>query len=89
MGTSQQANEESPTVEVDDRGRITIPAGLRDQLGIRPGDELAIESKDGRLIVHPEQTELVTVTSGKTDWGEEAFPDSGEATFGDTVQTDE
>lgn len=89
MGSSEQADDGCRTVEVDDSGRITIPSGLRDQLGIRPGDTLSIEVTNGSLVVHPEQTDLVRVTSGKTDWGPEAFPDSGEATFGDTVQTDE
>lgn len=82
MGTTTDADDEAVTVEVDDRGRITIPVALRDRLGILPGDELAVELEEGELVVRPEQSGLLTVTSGKTDWGAEAFPDSGEATFG-------
>lgn len=89
MGTTEQADDEDFTVEVDDRGRITIPVALRDRLGILPGEELEIEIEDGRLIVRPEQVDLVTVTSGKTDWGTETFPDSGEATFGGPGRDDE
>lgn len=82
MGTLTQKDDESITVEVDDRGRITIPVALRDRLGILPGDELTIDLEEGRLVMRPEQADLVTATSGKTNWGPEAFPDSGEATFG-------
>ena len=89
MGTVTRDDEENVTVEVDDRGRITIPVAFRDRLGILPGDELAIELDEGRLVVRPEQADLLTVTSGKTDWGTEAFPDSGEATFGGRARDDE
>ena len=89
MGTVTREDEETVTVEVDDRGRITIPVALRDRLGILPGDELAIELDEGRLVVRPEQADLLTVTSGKADWGKEAFPDSGEATFGGRARDDE
>lgn len=82
MGTTTREDDEDLTVEVDDRGRITIPVALRDRLGILPGDELVIGLEEGRLVVRPERSDLVTVTSGKRDWGHEAFPDSGEATFG-------
>lgn len=82
MGNLAQEDDENITVEVDDRGRITIPVALRDRLGILPGDELALDLEEGRLVMRPEQADLVTATSGKTDWGPEAFPDSGEATFG-------
>lgn len=89
MGTVTQADDESLTVEVDDRGRITIPVALRDRLGIRPGDELAIGLEEGRLVVRPERSDLLTVTSGKHEWGPEAFPDSGKATFGGRSSDDE
>jgi AbrB family looped-hinge helix DNA binding protein len=89
MGTPLEEDEEHVTVEVDDRGRITIPVALRDRLGILPGDELAIELDEGRLVVRPEQADLLTVTSGKDDWETEAFPDSGEATFGGHTRDDE
>jgi len=89
MGIVTREDEETVTVEVDDRGRITIPVALRDRLGIVPGDELAIELDEGRLVVRPEQADLLAATSGKADWGKEAFPDSGEATFGGRARDDE
>jgi len=34
-------------IEMDDRGRLTIPAGLREKLNLKPGDKLSIEIDDG------------------------------------------
>lgn len=36
---------------ISDKGQVTIPKRLRDQLGIEPGDELAFEAEEGRIIV--------------------------------------
>jgi AbrB family looped-hinge helix DNA binding protein len=35
---------------VGERGQITIPKLLRDRLGIRPGQRLDLEERDGKLI---------------------------------------
>jgi AbrB family looped-hinge helix DNA binding protein len=37
--------------EVEDRGRVTIPANLRRDLGITKGEKLEITSKDGAIIL--------------------------------------
>lgn len=37
-------------VRVSEKGQVTIPKRLRDQLGIRSGDELDIEADAGRLV---------------------------------------
>ncbi len=37
--------------EVEDRGRVTIPAHLRRDLGITKGEKLEITSKDGAIIL--------------------------------------
>jgi AbrB family looped-hinge helix DNA binding protein len=37
--------------EVEDRGRVTIPASLRRDLGITKGEKLEITSKDGAIIL--------------------------------------
>jgi AbrB family looped-hinge helix DNA binding protein len=36
--------------KVSEKGQVTIPKRLRDRLGIRPGQVLDFEEKDGRLI---------------------------------------
>ena len=82
MGAKGDDRGRGERVEVDDRGRITIPKHVREELGIRPGDSLDIDIEEGEIHIQAEQTGLVTVTSGKTDWGEEAFPDAETAMFG-------
>jgi antitoxin PrlF len=35
---------------ISEKGQVTIPKKLRDQLGIRVGDELDFEAEGGRLV---------------------------------------
>ena len=70
------------TIEFDDRGRVTIPKEVRDRLGIHPGDAVSVQVTDGEIRLRPEIDGLATVTRDE-GWGEEAFLDAGEATFGD------
>ncbi|MHA1520632.1 MAG: AbrB/MazE/SpoVT family DNA-binding domain-containing protein [Promethearchaeota archaeon] len=37
-------------VELDDRGRLTIPASLREKLNLKPGDKLSIEIDNGNVL---------------------------------------
>lgn len=43
-------------VTVDSKGRIVIPAEVRDRLGLRPGSEVAVSAEDDRVIVEPEDS---------------------------------
>lgn len=86
MGSFDSVSHDRHSVEVDDRGRVTIPIAVREGLGIFPGDELALDVVEAGLCLQPTHGGLVTVTSQKTEWGPEAFPDSGEATFGGGVR---
>lgn len=38
-------------IEIDDRGRITIPKEERERLGLTPGKKVLIREKDGALII--------------------------------------
>ena len=40
-------------VKVTRKGQTTIPAQIREQLGIKEGDELAVEIKDKQVIFKP------------------------------------
>jgi AbrB family looped-hinge helix DNA binding protein len=40
-------------VKVTRKGQTTIPAKMREQLGIKEGDELAVEIKDQQIIFKP------------------------------------
>ncbi|WP_435348496.1 AbrB/MazE/SpoVT family DNA-binding domain-containing protein [Haloarchaeobius sp. HRN-SO-5] len=86
MSTTDPSGEEEEygTAELNDRGRLTIPKGLRDDLHLEGGTEFRVirEGSDIRLV--RQLPELQTVSSGKSrdEWGDEAFRDAGETTFG-------
>lgn len=86
MGADTSENgEEYGTAELNHRGRLTIPKALREELHLEGGTEFVVvrEGTDIRLV--RSLPELQTLTRGE-DWGEEAFRDAGEATFGDPRQ---
>ncbi len=80
MGTSTET-EDVDRIEVDDRGRITIPKHVRERLGIVPGDEFELELEDSRIVLRTEHEGLETATARKEDWDDHPF-DAGEALFG-------
>jgi len=63
---------------LDARGRITIPAKLREELGLRPGDEVTIEQSGARLILEHVAPEIVTVDS-RGGWRRKPFLTAKEA----------
>lgn len=80
--------ENHETVTVDDRGRITLPRRVRQQLQLGEGDDLDVDVEDGEIHLRPNRQPFEPATSGKTDWGAEAFMDAGEALFGDVGDED-
>lgn len=38
---------------VSERGQVTIPKQLRDQVGIREGDELLFDERGDEIVIHP------------------------------------
>lgn len=50
--------------EVEDKGRITIPAQIRKNLGISKGDKLDITTKDGALVLRRKNTVTVSDIQG-------------------------
>lgn len=76
--------EEYGEVEINDRGRLTIPKGLRDALHIEGGTTFTVIREGNEVRLVRQLPELRTVSSGKSrdDWDEDAFRDAGEATFG-------
>ena len=44
-------------LEIDERGRITIPKEEREKLGLKPGEKIVIRTKDNELIIK----KLVTI----------------------------
>lgn len=82
--TDDQGDEEYGEAEINDRGRLTIPKELRDELQLDAGTSFTVvrEGTDIRLV--RDLPELQTLSAGKSrdEWGEDAFRDAGESTFG-------
>jgi AbrB family looped-hinge helix DNA binding protein len=70
-------------IKMDERGRVLIPTEERDKLGLKPGAEFELTEERGVLLLKPIVSEPIRVQSRKAKWAEEAFLDSGEATFGE------
>lgn len=43
-------------IQIGSSGRLVIPASLRRQLGIKPGDRLVAHIEDGRLVLEKAET---------------------------------
>lgn len=43
----------SDLVQVSGRGQVTLPAEIRRDLGLEPGDALTVEVEDGRIVLEP------------------------------------
>jgi len=82
MGTTDEnSREEYGTAELNHRGRLTIPKQLRDDLNLDDGTTFTVIREAGDIRLVRELPELETLTRDE-EWGEEAFRDAGEATFG-------
>jgi bifunctional DNA-binding transcriptional regulator/antitoxin component of YhaV-PrlF toxin-antitoxin module len=69
------------TVEMDDRGRLTLPRALREELHLDAGTKFHVFRDDRDIRLVRCVPELETLTRDE-EWGDEAFRDAGEATFG-------
>jgi len=38
-------------IEIDDRGRLTIPANIREKLALKPGDKLTVKLDSDKSII--------------------------------------
>lgn len=75
------SGESYGTVELNERGRLTIPKRLRDSLKLDAGTEFTVIREGTSIRLVRELPPLDTLTRG-TEWGDEAFRDAGGATFG-------
>ncbi len=74
---------EELTLTVDDRGRVTLPKSVRDQLGIDSNDEIPATLVGSVLEVNPKpSTKLKTATASRNDWEDTTPTDAGETLFG-------
>ena len=86
MGETDETtpDEEYGEVEINERGRLTIPKALREDLHIEGGTRFTVRRDGGDIRLVRKLPELHTLSAGKSreEWGEEAFRDAGDATFG-------
>ena len=55
---------EMPKTTISSKYQITLPARLVRELGLQPGDKLAVELEDGRLILHPRPKDWLSYVAG-------------------------
>ena len=46
---------------VTTKGQVTIPAELREKLGIKPGDRVGFVEEDGRIVIQRQETAIESV----------------------------
>ncbi|GAB3412041.1 hypothetical protein GCM10027435_04390 [Haloparvum alkalitolerans] len=82
---TEHGGEEYGQVEITDRGRLTIPKSLRDDLKIEGGTTFTVVRQNNTILLVRQLPELETVSTGRDrdEWDEEAFRDAGRATFGE------
>ncbi len=51
---------------IDSAGRLVVPKALRDALGVRPGQELEVVLRDGRLEIEVPATRMRLKGQGKS-----------------------
>lgn len=83
-GTDDTPGTEYGEVEINDRGRLTIPKALREDLQIEGGTRFTVcrEGGDIRLVRQLPDLQTLTAENSSEEWKGKAFRDAGDATFG-------
>jgi AbrB family looped-hinge helix DNA binding protein len=67
-------------VNLDDRGRITLPKFIRDKYGLNEGDELVLEEIDGSINIKIKEKDFTRIKAN-IDWKNVGFFKTGEVSF--------
>ena len=67
-------------VNIDDRGRITLPKSIRDKYGLDEGDELVIEELESELNIKIKKKKFNQIKAN-IDWKNIVFFKTGEISF--------
>jgi AbrB family looped-hinge helix DNA binding protein len=79
----EDSEREYLSLRVDDRGRVTVPKRIRDELGIEGDCHVSAYVAGSQLIIDPKpSTSLGSATSDRDDWEGSTPTDAGEALFG-------
>jgi AbrB family looped-hinge helix DNA binding protein len=83
-GSTDEGDTEYGEAEINDRGRLTIPKALREDLNIEGGTTFTVVRQGNTIQLVRQLPGLQTVSTGRdrNEWGTEAFRDAGRATFG-------
>ena len=77
------ASAEEIILRVDDRGWVTLPKEIRDQLGIESNDETPARLVGSVLEINPQpSSNLQPATAGHDSWENTTPSDAGESLFG-------
>lgn len=77
------ASGQEITLKVDDRGRVTLPKEIREQLGIESNDEIPATLVGSVLEVNPKpSSKLEPATAGRDSWDRSTPTDAGKGLFG-------
>jgi AbrB family looped-hinge helix DNA binding protein len=84
MSSSDSNGEEYGDATLNERGRLTIPKALRDELNLDDGTEFRVVREGTDIRLERKLPELAASESGRSEaeWQGEAFRDAGELTFG-------
>ena len=53
-----------PKTTISSKNQITLPARMLREIGLKPGDQVAVERNGLRLILHPRPKDWVSYTAG-------------------------
>ena len=53
-----------PKTTISSKNQITLPARLLREIGLKAGDQVAVEIEDGCLLLHPRPKDWVSYTAG-------------------------
>lgn len=70
--------EDGDVVALDEKGRVSVPRHIREELGLTPGEKLLLSVDDGELRLRPAGRKQPKVKAGRR-WGRDAFLSAGEA----------
>ena len=53
-----------PKTTISSKNQITLPVRLLREIGLKAGDQLAVEIDEGSLVLHPRPQDWVSYTAG-------------------------
>lgn len=90
MGNKPSEPGEELTLKGDDRGRITLPKRIREQLDIEPNEEISASLVGSVLELSPRPSaKLEPATAGRGEWEASTPMDAGEGLFGPLSDQDQ